>query len=233
MKRRLPNHLAGEPQLSGLAHDRPATPRTNSQCAYLNGPPDAHQCYLPIAEHGVIGDLRTVALVGADGTIDWYCPPSFDSPSVFGAILDRRKGGYYRISALDDEITKQMYLPDTNVLITRFLSPEGVAELQDFMPISGEQRVIRRVVCVRGSMRFILECEPGFDYGRELHTTEVVEGGALFRSPSLALTLASSLRLGQTAMGVRGTFELSAGESTTIVLAGRSSTRSARWLHKA
>jgi hypothetical protein len=91
--------------------------------------------YLPIAEHGLIGDLHTVALVGTDGTIDWYCCPRFDSPSVFAAILDADHGGLFRISPDSDGwSSKQLYLPDTNILITRFLMPEGVAEVQDFMP---------------------------------------------------------------------------------------------------
>ena len=90
--------------------------------------------YLPIAEHGLIGDLHTVALVGTDGTIDWYCCPRFDSPSVFGAILDADRGGLFRISPeCDDWSSKQLYLPDTNILITRFLTPGGVGEVQDFM----------------------------------------------------------------------------------------------------
>ena len=91
--------------------------------------------YLPIAEHGLIGDLHTVALVGTDGTIDWYCCPRFDSPSVFGAILDADRGGLFRISPCGDGwSSKQLYLPDTNVLITRFLTSEGVGEVQGFMP---------------------------------------------------------------------------------------------------
>ncbi|HKF79255.1 MAG TPA: trehalase-like domain-containing protein, partial [Thermoleophilaceae bacterium] len=107
--------------------------------------------YLPIAEHGIIGDLHTVALVGADGTIDWYCCPHFDSPSVFGAVLDRERGGYYRIAPATEGWTqKQLYFPDTNVLITRFLTPGGVGEIQDFMPIESgaavhRHRLIRRV----------------------------------------------------------------------------------------
>src|SRR5215470_3748340 len=120
--------------------------------------------YLPIAEHGIIGDLHTVALVGTDGSIDWYCCPSFDSPSVFGAILDRERGGYYRIApAVNGWQAKQLYLPDTNVLITRFLTKEGVGEVQDFMPIqrirtaTHRHRLIRRVLAVRGEMRFRLE----------------------------------------------------------------------------
>jgi GH15 family glucan-1,4-alpha-glucosidase len=175
--------------------------------------------YLPIADHGVIGDLRTVALVANDGTIDWYCCPSFDSPSVFGAILDREKGGHYRISAAQECATKQLYLPDTNVLITRFLSPDGVGELQDFMPIGGEQRLIRRVACIRGSMRFRVECEPRFNYGRDQHATAVSDGGASFRSPSLDVALRTTVPLLQTAAGVSGGFELRSGQSTTFVLA--------------
>ena len=91
--------------------------------------------YLPIAEHGLIGDLHTVALVGTDGTIDWYCCPRFDSPSVFAAILDADRGGLFRIwPDCEGWSSKQLYLPDTNILITRFLMPDGVGEVQDFMP---------------------------------------------------------------------------------------------------
>ena len=128
--------------------------------------------YLPIENHGIIGDLHTVALVGTDGTIDWFCPERFDSPSVFAAILDNVKGGHYRIAPEGDEYTtKQLYFPDTNVLITRFLTPDGVGEVEDFMAIHRDpahrRRLIRRVLCVRGEMRFRVECEPRFDYARE------------------------------------------------------------------
>ena len=96
----------------------------------------ADRRYLPIAEHGVIGDLHTVALVGTDGTIDWYCPERFDSPRIFASILDAEKGGHFRIAPVErDHTAKQLYFPDTNVLITRFLTPGGVGEVQDFMPI--------------------------------------------------------------------------------------------------
>src|SRR3954447_1704151 len=115
--------------------------------------------YLPIAEHGLVGDLHTVALVGTNGTIDWYCCPAFDSPSVFGSILDKDKGGFYALRPTADAWTsKQLYFPDTNVLITRFLTEEGVGEVQDFMPIDHAEmemhrhRLLRRVVVVRGQM---------------------------------------------------------------------------------
>jgi GH15 family glucan-1,4-alpha-glucosidase len=129
--------------------------------------------YLPIAEHGLIGDLHTAALVGTDGTIDWYCCPRFDSPSVFASILDADGGGLFRIAPDGDGwSSKQLYLPDTNILITRFLMPEGVGEVQDFMPLprTGEggrrHRMIRRVVAVRGQMRFVVDVAPRFGYAR-------------------------------------------------------------------
>src|SRR6184192_429091 len=122
--------------------------------------------YLPIAEHGLIGDLHSVALVGTDGTIDWYCCPRFDSPSVFAAILDRSKGGFWRVCPRHSDYTsKQLYFPDTNVLITRFLTADGVGEVQDFMPVgehvdgAHRQRIVRRAVSVRGQMRFQMHME--------------------------------------------------------------------------
>jgi GH15 family glucan-1,4-alpha-glucosidase len=180
--------------------------------------------YLPIAEHGVIGDLHTVALVGTDGAIDWYCTPRFDSPSVFASILDKDKGGYFRIAPAGTEHTvKQLYFPDTNVLITRFLTPQGVGEVQDFMPISsGEERhrhrLIRRVVCVRGHMPFRIECEPRFDYARAEHETSRHEHGIAFRSKNLDLALEAPMELDLTERGARKDFSLSAGESATFVL---------------
>ena len=94
--------------------------------------------YPPIADHGLIGDLQTAALVTTDGTVDWFCCPRFDSPSVFASLLDERKGGHFALHAVDDCVTKQMYLPDTAILVTRFLSPKGVAEVMDFMPIASK-----------------------------------------------------------------------------------------------
>jgi GH15 family glucan-1,4-alpha-glucosidase len=181
--------------------------------------------YLPIAEHGVIGDLHTVALVGTDGTIDWYCCPHFDSPSVFGAILDRERGGYYRIApAVEGWTQKQLYFPDTNVLITRFLSEAGVGEVQDFMPIHEapgsvfRHRLIRRVIGVRGELTFRVEVEPRFNYGRDPHTVVFHENGVLFRSAEMSLALESATPLTRTEIGVTCDITLSAGESATFVL---------------
>jgi GH15 family glucan-1,4-alpha-glucosidase len=180
--------------------------------------------YLPIADHGVVGDMRTAAMVGTDGTIDWLCWPRFDAPSVFGSILDSAKGGYFRLApACEAATTKQLYFPDTNVLITRFLSPEGVCEVQDFMPVAeaqshAPQRLIRRVVGVRGQMRMRLECEPRFDYGRDRHEVVLTAGGALFRSPSLSLALGAPTPLTPSADGVVSEFEIAAGDTHTFVV---------------
>jgi GH15 family glucan-1,4-alpha-glucosidase len=181
--------------------------------------------YLPIADHGIIGDLHTVALVGADGTIDWYCCPTFDSPSVFASILDKEKGGHYRIAPLDDDWTsKQLYFPDTNVLITRFFTPGGVGELQGFMPIArtGEERhrhrLIRRVVAVRGSVRFRVELQPRFNYARDPHETLQYEHGVVFDSPGLCLALQATTPIACDDHGAQSEFTLEAGESVTFVL---------------
>ena len=182
--------------------------------------------YLPIAEHGLIGDLHTVALVGTDGTIDWYCCPRFDSPSVFAAILDADRGGLFRISPdCDGWSSKQLYLPDTNVLITRFLTPDGVGEVQDFMPPprTGEaahrHRMIRRVLAVRGQMRFVVDVAPRFDYARARHEVALTPHGALFRSPELGLGLSTRCPLEIVDGGdVRARIALRAGETATFVL---------------
>ena len=131
--------------------------------------------YPAIEDHGLIGDLQTAALVTCDGTVDWFCAPRFDSPSIFAALLDKEKGGYFQIAPHDVRyVTKQLYLPGTPILITRFISADGVAEVMDFMPVTGERatdahRLVRMVNMVRGSMRFRVECRPRFDYAREEH----------------------------------------------------------------
>ncbi len=181
--------------------------------------------YLPIAEHGLIGDLHSVALVGTDGTIDWYCCPRFDSPSVFGSILDACRGGRYRVAPAEMGWTsKQLYFPDTNVLITRFLTPGGVVEVEDFMPVAQtanhehRQRLVRRVVAVRGQVRLEMQCAPRFDYGRAEHQVEPHEHGMLFRSPSCVLALETDTPLRVRDGAACADFELSAGESATFVL---------------
>ena len=132
--------------------------------------------YAPIEDYGIIGDLHTVALVRKDASIDFLCLPSFDSPSVFAALLDAERGGRFQIAPrLDGATHKQLYLPETNVLLTRFLSDAGVAEVSDFMPVEDAgvaHNLVRRAKTVRGEVRFGMRCNPRFDYGRATHTVE-------------------------------------------------------------
>ena len=147
--------------------------------------------YQPIENYGIIGNMRTAALVGMDGSIDWLCLPHFDSPSVFAAILDDRKGGRFRIAPARDHLRrKQYYWPGTNILITRFLHADGVGEVEDYMPVGGgavADELIRRVRMVRGEFTFRLECRPAFDYARAHHETHVTEHGIRFDGPGISL----------------------------------------------
>jgi GH15 family glucan-1,4-alpha-glucosidase len=151
--------------------------------------------YPNISDHGLIGDLQTAALVTTDGCVDWFCCPRFDSPSVFASLLDADRGGCFQIRPdRDDYVSKQLYLPDTAILVTRFMTPDGVGEVHDFMPVAGgkatdRHRLVRNIRVVRGSMRFKIEIQPRFDYGRAEHTLEFSAGGAVFRSGDMHLTV--------------------------------------------
>jgi len=180
--------------------------------------------YLPIEDHGVIGNMRTAALVGLDGTIDWLCLPHFGSPSVFASILDDKQGGSFRIHPVGSDVTyRQHYWPGTNVLVTRFLSPGGVAEIQDFMPVGknacpGRSSVIRRVRVSRGTIEFHLRCEPVFDYAREQPEVSIGKPGARFAGSDLQVCLLSNVPLEATEQGVEARFTLEEGEVKTFVL---------------
>lgn len=188
--------------------------------------------YQPIENYGIIGNMHTTALVGIDGSIDWLCLPHFDSPSVFAAILDGKKGGRFKIApassnvrpGADDITYKQLYWPDTNVLITRFLSSGGVGEVTDFMPVGaaaakhGYHQVIRRVKVVRGAMAFRMACQPAFNYARDEHETVIDEEGATFHAPKLSLGLATQVPLKQADDGVVAEFTLQEGETAEFVL---------------
>ncbi|MFC4608622.1 glycoside hydrolase family 15 protein [Streptomyces maoxianensis] len=151
--------------------------------------------YPLIENHGLIGDLQTAALVTTDGTIDWFCCPRFDSPSVFGALLDREKGGHFTVApAQKTYATKQLYFPDTAVLVTRFMTEAGAGEVVDFMPVTGRtatprHRLVRMLRCVRGSMTFEIGIAPRFDYGRKPHKLHVTDHGAVFAAEGLELTV--------------------------------------------
>ncbi len=182
--------------------------------------------YLPIEEHGIIGDLRSVALVGTDGAIDWCCAPRVDSPSVFASILDDERGGMWQICPhLDALQSRQMYLPDTNVLITRFLHPDGLAELVDFMPLSAKPakperpwRLVRVATAVRGALLFRLVCRPAFDYGRARHEATAQDGGVLFQAPGLTLSLTGTVPVRIDGGAAVAEFRLERGQRASFVL---------------
>ncbi|MBA2693353.1 MAG: glycoside hydrolase family 15 protein [Rubrobacter sp.] len=179
--------------------------------------------YLPIEDHAIIGDLHTAALVGTDGTIDWLCLPAFDSPSVFCSILDDEKGGHFKIQPTRYFRSQQLYLPETNVLLTRFLCSDGMAEILDFMPVMGDpsqpHRLVRNVRVVQGNMDFELECRPAFDYARKNHELSISEHGAVFEADDYSLGLSSSHPVEGTEKGGAATsFTLSEGETATFVL---------------
>jgi GH15 family glucan-1,4-alpha-glucosidase len=151
--------------------------------------------YPDISDHGLIGDLQTAALVTTGGTIDWFCCPRFDSPSVFGSLLDADNGGYFRVAPDTGQYrSQQLYFPDTAMLITRFLTEDGVGEVTDFMPIAGHvatdrHRLVRQLRVVRGTMTFVADIKPRFDYGRARHTLDITSDGFVFTSGDQHLTM--------------------------------------------
>ncbi len=180
--------------------------------------------YPPISEHGLIGDLQTAALVSSQGVINWFAAPRFDSPSIFAALLDHDRGGHFLFAPDHPNSTcKQLYYPDTAVLVTRFMSPDGVGEVIDCMPPDRTQTptdrhtLIRVVRCVRGSVRFTLECRPRFDYGRATHHLDLEPGLAAFRAPAQTGYLQASFPLQRDENDVRGEVALDAGQSAAAV----------------
>lgn len=178
----------------------------------------------PIAAHGLIGDLRTCALVGIDGTVDWFCAGRFDSASVFGSLLDPDAGSW-RMEAVDGETsTHQFYLPDSNILVTRLLTEEGVAEVQDFMPVlqaddpDHRQRLVRRVVGVRGTttIRTRLAARP--DYGRATPEVTEVGDGLVIAGDGVRLGLSATVDLEVDGADVTAELEVSTGDVVTFVL---------------
>jgi len=186
--------------------------------------------YPDISNHGLIGDLQTAALVATDGTVDFFCCPRFDSPSVFCSLLDADKGGYCRISpAVSSYVSRQLYFPNTAMLITRFMTPDGVGEVQDFMPViegppTDRHRLVRYLRVARGQMKFVVEIEPRFDYGRARHTVDITDAGAVFRTAGggMELTLHTTARrdadhgrtiIERTENGLRATITMREGES--------------------
>ncbi|MFJ3305901.1 glycoside hydrolase family 15 protein [Streptomyces sp. NPDC086549] len=192
--------------------------------------------YPPIAEHGMVGDLQTAALVSSGGTVDWWCAPRFDSPSVFASLLDSERGGHCRLAVDLPEgnglTVRQLYLPDTAILVTRFMAPGGVGEVADLMtPVDStaptDRHTLLRVArVVRGSLPFGFTCRPRFDYGRASHTLTLDDDrSAVFRGPGTDLHLQSTTGVALRADGddITARFTLSAGEAAAVVLTSTAS----------
>ncbi len=179
---------------------------------------------VPIEDHGIIGDCATAALVTCDGTIDFLCWPRFDSPTVFASVLDESGGGSFSLRPeLEGARHIQTYLPDSNVLITRWLSAAGSAEAMDAMvPALGEDgglpRLIRRVRATRGTVRISLRCAPRFDYGRETPHLRPVDRGVMFETATMRLRLTASAKLDIAEGAAVASVELEAGETLDLVL---------------
>ncbi len=180
-----------------------------------------------IEDHGIVGNMRSAALVCIDGAIDFFCFPAFDSPSIFASLLDQEKGGSFRIDAEMAEVrTKQLYLPDTNILITRYLSEAGVAEITDFMPITESQekqtftnQIIRYVRVIKGQVRFHLRCAPRFDYGRSAHSVSFEEDAVCFRPEAqdlVSMALHATVSLGIEDQDATAEFTLQCGETASF-----------------
>ncbi|MFD6885319.1 glycoside hydrolase family 15 protein [Streptomyces sp. NPDC059957] len=194
--------------------------------------------YPPIADHGLIGDLQTCALVSSEGVLNWFCSPRFDSPSIFAGLLDDSRGGYFAITADPvriprgeppdnaEVITRQLYLADTAVLITRFLTPDGVGEVIDFMPVreprtpTDRHQVVRVIRVVRGTVRFTLECRPRFDYGRAPHDLTCDGDTARFDVPGITAHLQAlgPVALEADGVDVRAALTLTEGERAAVLL---------------
>ena len=186
--------------------------------------------YPAIEDHAVVGDLHTVALVATDGTIDWCCLPRFDSPAVFASLLDADRGGCFAVRS-EAVRTRQLYKPDTNVLVTRFLGTDSVGEVVDFMvprnprtPLTNPGPVlVRRLRAVRGTVAFTITCRPAFDFGRQDHAVHTPDqGGAVFASPGAraGLVLRASQRFSVAGPAATATVTLGPGSIWTCCWSG-------------
>src|SRR6267378_5610716 len=178
----------------------------------------------PIENYGVIGKMRSIALVSVNGSVDFLCYPDFDSPTVFAALLDDERGGCFQIQPqLKERRVRQLYLPDTNILLTRFLADEGMAELTDYMPIGTDREqpneIVRTLTVIRGEVDFKMRCQPRFNYGMFGHTVTVDAQYAIFSPASDTcplMALYSTVALRQQSADITSDFRLRAGERATF-----------------
>lgn len=171
--------------------------------------------FQPIENYGVIGNLCTAALVGMDSSIDFFCFPDFDSPTVFAALLDPGHGGQFSLRpSMPDMQLRQMYIAETNILVSRFLSENAAAEVCDFMPLTAsaqKNEIVRIVRVIRGEAKFSMQCQPAFDYARTPHSVEMTRHGAAFRpanSKCVPLLLRATVPLEISSSSAVSTFTL-------------------------
>jgi GH15 family glucan-1,4-alpha-glucosidase len=186
-----------------------------------------------IGDHGIIGDLTTAALVARDGTIDYLCWPALDGPTIFADLLDTGRGGAFAIMpAIENARHMQLYIPDTNVLTTRWMGEDGSAEIVDLMPHPdahphpdrGARCLIRRVTATKGTVDFTADCAPRFDYAREVPVVAAAAGGVCFSGQDLTLRLFASVPLACAEGAALASFTLHAGESAWFILGGETLT---------
>lgn len=207
----------------GIAPTRCGLTLPSGYC--LDRPDGEESMYHPISSYALIGNMRTAALVGPNGSIDWLCMPRFDSPSIFGALLDDRIGGQFSIYPTHNSLqVSRFYLPDTNVLVSRYRQGESVAEVIDFMPLpvrgrEGERPfVVRLVRAEHGELQFSMRCAPAFDYARGKHRVEVTEGAARFLHEHACLTLGTTVPVRVEHDEVHSEFIVSPGRDAVFTL---------------
>ena len=194
----------------------------------------------PIAEYAFLSDCHTGALIASDGAIDWLCIPRFDSPSVFGSLLDR-EAGFFRLAPFGiNHPTTVVYVPGTNVLETTWKTPSGWIVVRDALTMGprdhedtvtphtrppadddADHMLVRTIECLEGSVEVELVCEPAFDYGREpaqwelvgddLHAADASGAGQAFR-------LQTDLALGIEGNRIRARHMLHEGERAYCAL---------------
>ena len=179
--------------------------------------------YLPIEDYGVVGNLETCALVGPNGSIDWFPFPHLESPSIFAAILDTERGGRFRITPTEPFETNRRYVGDTNVLETTFRTADGEATVTDFMPPAGQvdhpKKVLyRKLTGTDGTVEWKIELDPQFDYGRAETTVESVEGGVLAAGEDERTLLESPIDLEIDGGRITGELSLESDETAWFLL---------------
>lgn len=180
----------------------------------------------PIDAHGIIGDMRSAALVNDQGSIDFFCWPEFDSPSIFCSLLDSPAAGIFELApVLADARRQQIYLPDSNVLQTRWLGAEAVVEVTDLLTIDDDPEqlplLIRRVRVVSGQATLRLHCAPRLDYGRATTGARQEGDSVCFEAPGQpGLRLLGDQPLHLERDSARAEFVLQQGQGAEFILGG-------------